>query len=108
MATGLLTSIIIVRALGPADFGIYSLILYMAGAIAVFANLGLDQTLPRYVAELKAKENYGMIHSLVNKSFKYRLSILIILSFLLFILSEPLARFLSNPDMAVYRKFSIT
>ncbi len=106
MIVGILTNIIVVRTLGPADFGIYSLILYTAGAIGVFANIGLDQALPRYVAELKVKGNYGIIHSLVNKSLKYRLAILIILSSLLFVLSEPLADFLNNPAMAVYLKIT--
>lgn len=106
MIVGLLTNVVVVRALGPADFGVYSLILYLAGAIAVFANLGLDQALPRYVAELKVKGNYGMIHTLVNISLKYRLVILIVLSLILFALSEPIARFLNNQDIENYLKIA--
>lgn len=102
MIVGILTNIIVVRMLGPADFGVYSLILYLAGIIGVFANLGLDQALPRYVAELKVNGNYGTIHTLVNKSLRYRFVILLILSSLLYLFSEPLAMFLNNPSMIIF------
>ncbi|HJT97497.1 MAG TPA: oligosaccharide flippase family protein [Rhodanobacteraceae bacterium] len=50
-ATGLLTSVFIARSIGPADFGRYSYLVWLAGILMVVATNGLTTSAIRFVSE---------------------------------------------------------
>jgi Polysaccharide biosynthesis protein len=51
---GLAFFVLVVRRLEPADFGVYTAMLALQGAVAVLATLGIEATLERYLPELRA------------------------------------------------------
>ncbi len=60
-------SIIIVRSLGPTDYGVYSLLGSMADYLMVFCTMGLNQSLLRFVPELTTSANRaGLRRFLLN------------------------------------------
>ena len=50
-ATGLLVSALIARSVGPADFGRYSYLVWLAGVLIMVGNNGLTTSAIRFVSE---------------------------------------------------------
>lgn len=62
---GMLTSIIIARHLGPSDFGIYSLVIWLVATGVVVTNSGVSSAVIKFVAELRGAGREGQIRSLL-------------------------------------------
>ena len=63
-------SVLIVRGLGPTQYGIYSLLSSMAEYLMVVCAMGLNMSLLRFVPELTAQSNKaGLRRLLVNSTF---------------------------------------
>src|SRR3546814_337109 len=62
---GMLTSIIIARHLGPADFGTYSLVIWLVATGVVITNAGVSSAVIKFVAELRGAGRDGQIRSLL-------------------------------------------
>src|SRR3546814_957087 len=61
----MLTSIIIARHLGPADFGTYSLVIWLVATGVVITNAGVSSAVIKFVAELRGAGRDGQIRSLL-------------------------------------------
>lgn len=59
-AIGLVVSIIIARTLGPAEFGIFSYTIWVAGTLFFFCNHGVSVTAIRFTAEARGLERLGL------------------------------------------------
>jgi len=81
--TGIVTSILIARYLGPELMGEYSYIIWLVGAIALVISLGLPYTITKFLSELiggEHKEYVKIIYAkLLQLQFIIALSISIIL-----------------------------
>ena len=53
---GMLVSILIARHLGPADFGIYSLVVWLVSCGVTLTNAGSTTTMIKFVAELRGSQ----------------------------------------------------
>ena len=53
---GMLTSILLARYLGPSDFGIYGLIMWLAGLGIALTNAGITTGMIKFVAELRGNK----------------------------------------------------
>src|SRR3546814_422789 len=62
---GMLTSIIIARHLGPADFGSYSLVIWLVATGVVITNSGVSSAVIKFVAELRGAGRDAQIRSLL-------------------------------------------
>ena len=62
---GMLTSIIIARHLGPADFGAYSLVIWLVAVGIVITNSGVSSAVIKFVAELRGAGRDSEIRSLL-------------------------------------------
>lgn len=90
----LIFTIIIARTLFPELFGIYSLALSIILTISTFADLGINSTLIRYVADsLKSRTEKAKQEARSRFLFLFKIKILLtaILSLLLFVFSEIIA-----------------
>lgn len=63
---GMLASILVARELEPAQFGRYSLIIWMAGIGLAFTNSGTATAMIKFVAELRGGHNENMIPTVVR------------------------------------------
>lgn len=62
---GMLTSIIIARHLGPADFGAYSLVIWLVATAVVVTNSGVASAVIKFVAELRGAGRDAQIRALL-------------------------------------------
>jgi stage V sporulation protein B len=96
---GLFLTIILARLLMPEGYGIYSLVLSVAMIFCTLSDLGLSQTLVRYLSFslVKDRENISNYHFYL---LKLKLKIISIVSLIFFILAYPLAFYIfKNPTL---------
>ncbi|MEM4152962.1 MAG: flippase [Candidatus Pacearchaeota archaeon] len=101
---GLIFTIIIARLLFPDLFGIYSLALTIILTIATFADLGLNATLIRYLAEsLKLKTSKAKIEARSRVCFLFNFKIILttIFALLLFLFAEIISIYIFNKPSLV-------
>src|SRR3546814_20987032 len=67
---GMLTSIIIARQLGPADFGTYSLVIWLVATGVVITNAGVSSAVIKFVAELRGAGRDGQIRPLLALAWR--------------------------------------
>lgn len=63
---GMVASILVARHLGPTDYGMYSLIIWLAGMGVVFTNSGITTGLIKFIAELRGSTHEEMIAPLLR------------------------------------------
>lgn len=78
-----LVSVITVRSLGTADYGLYVLCKSIAEVLILVCTLGMTASFTRYVPELVAKRNRAGLERLVSKAFVLQLGAVLLLSTLL-------------------------
>lgn len=71
-AGGLIFTIILARMLLPELFGIYSLVLSIIGIFMVFTDLGISNTLVRYVSDALGKGKKAKASAYINYLIKFR------------------------------------
>jgi stage V sporulation protein B len=86
--TAILT-LYLVRALGPAAYGVFALALATAGLIAVPADLGISPSTSRFVAERRG--NRSAVAAVISAGFKPKLATAALASVVLFVASGWLA-----------------
>ena len=95
----LIFTIIIARFLLPGGFGIYSLAISVALIFLTFADLGINQTMVRFVSS-EITKNKKKAEAYFKYTLKLKISLSITLSFLLFILAYPLSEYVfKKPDL---------
>lgn len=67
---GMLTSIIIARHLGPADFGAYSLVIWLVATGVVVTNSGVSSAVIKFVAELRGAGQEARIRALLGWAWR--------------------------------------
>jgi O-antigen/teichoic acid export membrane protein len=68
----LVVGIILARFLGPADYGLYSFLIWFLFFIALFANLGLGHMVIRFIAESMGRQIEGEVKQLASLAFWLR------------------------------------
>lgn len=63
-----LISVIIANALPPSSAGIYFYLIWLTTVVALTINLGLPNTLTRFIAEAKSANNEGLLSILLSRS----------------------------------------
>ncbi len=64
---GLTASILIARALGPAELGVYSLAVWIVGTAVVVANAGITTGAIKFIAELRGAGEHALVRPLVDR-----------------------------------------
>lgn len=64
---GLIASILVARALGPADLGVYSLLVWIVSTAVIVANAGITTAAIKFVAELNGSGRSDLVGALVRK-----------------------------------------
>lgn len=89
----------LVRALSPADFGIFVLALTIGGICLLFADAGLSQSAARFIAE--RVENPAAVALLLSDALRLKLMFGGSVALLLFGLAEPVASAYGQPGLTV-------
>jgi O-antigen/teichoic acid export membrane protein len=75
---GMLTSIVIARHLGPADFGAYSLVIWLVATGVVVTNSGIASAVIKFVAELRGAGRDAQIRSLLRWAARVQAGFLVV------------------------------
>lgn len=94
---GLIFTILIARLLDPKLFGVYSLTLTIVLLILTFSDLGLAQTMIRYVSYALGKKNKAMARTYFKFLFNIKVFSTLLFSFVLFFLANTIS-------VAVFKK----
>jgi O-antigen/teichoic acid export membrane protein len=95
--TALLT-IVLVRVLGPEDYGVFALALSVASLIFLPADFGISQSTARFVAEHRGEP--GRVAEVMADGLKLKVALSGLICLILFALAGPIADAYNVPDMA--------
>lgn len=85
--SGLITSILIARGLGPAGVGAYALIISVPTLVMSLSDSGIGQTAIRYASKLANHEDSTEMHAILRWAFNLRMVIVLIISLIFYMLS---------------------
>lgn len=95
-----LTAIIITRAIGPKDYGIYMLAMSLVSVVQVIGLVGLEPAMIKFVSQFQANQELNKVKKLVTFGLKTTLCITALISAVLFIFSSQVAiRVFHKPDL---------
>ncbi|NLG60035.1 MAG: oligosaccharide flippase family protein [Gammaproteobacteria bacterium] len=75
---GMLTSVIIARHLGPAEFGAYSLVIWLVATGMVLTNSGVASAVIKFVAELRGAGRHAQIRPLLAWAWRVQAGFLVV------------------------------
>ena len=94
--TAILT-IVLVRVLGPEDYGVFALALSVASLVFLPADFGISQSTARYVAEHRGQRE--RIAEVMADGLKLKFASSALICLLLFVLAEPIANVYEVPEL---------
>ncbi|MEM0202460.1 MAG: flippase [Archaeoglobaceae archaeon] len=96
---GLIVVIFLARALKPELFGIYSLSLSIIYIFSIFADLGINSAVTRYIADSVAKNDYSLAGGYFRFLFKFKLSLTLVISAIVAVSASFLSHIFDKPIM---------
>jgi O-antigen/teichoic acid export membrane protein len=94
--TALLT-IVLVRVLGPEDYGVFALAISVASLVFLPADFGISQSTARFVAEHRGER--GRVAEVMADGLKLKFISSGVICLILFALAEPIANAYNAPDL---------
>jgi len=94
--TAILT-IVLVRVLGPEDYGVFALAISVASLVFLPADFGISQSTARFVAERRGDR--GLVAEVMADGLKLKAAASGFICLLLFALAEPIASAYDVPDL---------
>lgn len=103
LALGYIFTLLITRTLGAESMGIYALSTTILAIITTFGNLGFSTALLRFVSEYSTLNRRDLLKEIYLKATKIIIPFSIILTILLFSLSNFISEYIFNsPDLSIY------
>ena len=90
-------TIVVVRVLGPDDYGTYALALSIAGLLILPSDIGVSQAAARFVAESLGDRN--LVRRVISDAYRAKLVAAGIVSVALFVLATPVANAYGTPAL---------
>jgi O-antigen/teichoic acid export membrane protein len=89
--TGLITSILLARGLGPAELGRYALVISVSAMITSLSDLGIGQTAIRYASRCLSNNDEEGHRAVLRWSFRIRILLVMIVSFITYLFTPLIA-----------------
>jgi len=96
----LLSGIIVVRLVPPAEYGIYTLAIVLVATLATLSNLGFGNGAPQLIAKYLAANDHSRVRGIVLATLVIVAGVSGVLTLSLFSLSGQVAGFFGKPDLA--------
>ncbi|MEM4291243.1 MAG: flippase [Archaeoglobaceae archaeon] len=97
--TGLIVVIFLARTLKPELFGIYTLSLSIIYIFSIFADLGINSAITRYIADAVAKNDYNLAGGYFRFLFKFKLSLTLAIAAIVAVSPNFLSQIFDKPIM---------
>lgn len=107
LSTGILaiSSIIIARLLGPADYGLFSLSIVVPSILIGLIDFGIPSAITRFSAKFKAEDKNPEVGNILRAGFMLEIAVGIVTSAFCFLFSDLLATYIINrPEASFYVK----
>jgi len=95
-------SIWIARMLGPSDYGIFNLVLWLSNTVTWVAGMGLIHAVTKFIAEFKGKNSITSLKPVILYVLKIELIITSFTTVLLIFLKSEIADYFFSPDESFY------
>jgi O-antigen/teichoic acid export membrane protein len=102
MISSWVISIIVARLLGPEDYGIFNMTLWLTGTITWAVGMGFIHAATKFTAELKQKGEEDLIYHLILFIAKIELIASLIATFLIIIFCSQIADFFFSQSEYIY------
>ncbi len=102
VASALIVSVMLARALHPAGFGQYALVMSIVSFTYLFARAGIPGTVRRYAAEFDGREDRRLIGLVAGNGLRNSLLIGVAAGILLAVAAGPLSDFFHAPSIRTY------
>jgi len=107
LSTGILaiSSIIIARLLGPADYGLFSLSIVVPSILIGLIDFGIPSAITRFSAKFRAEEKNPEVGNIIKAGLMFEITVGIVASAFCFLFSDFLATYIINrPQASFYVK----
>lgn len=98
-AVGIVTSVLYYRLLSLEQVGLMFLLTSLASTIGLYADLGIERALPRYLPEVERSGGRSAVRDFMNQIIRLKLAILLLLSIGLNLLAGPLIDHMANQQI---------
>jgi len=98
IVVGIALSVIIARFLGPANYGVYSLLIWVLGVLSLISLMGFPFTIQKYVSEYDGRKEQDTIRKIIAFVLKIEVFWGVIVAILLIILADRLSLWLRHPE----------
>jgi O-antigen/teichoic acid export membrane protein len=101
-STSWIISIWVARQLGPANYGVFSLVLWLMGTISWALGLGFIHAVTKFTAEFKGKADHETVVAIVRFVFGIELVITVLSTVVLIFFELPIADYFFTPRETFY------
>lgn len=101
-ATGWLISIWVARQLGPNNYGIFTLVLWLTGSFSWIIGMGLIHAITKYVAEYKGRGETNAIGPIVLFVMKIEITLSLLITVVLIFFQTQIADYFFTPSESFF------
>ena len=101
MATSWMISIWVARQLGPSNYGIFNMVLWLTDSFTWIIGMGLIHAVTKFVAEYKGKGENDTIAAIVVFALKIELLLSVAAMVILIVLRVPISNFFFTPKQSL-------
>ena len=105
--TGLVSSILVARGLGPDGMGQYALVMSIAGIATSLSDLGIGQTAIRYASRAAAMNDTSTHMALLRWALRWRLSLVFLSTTIFYLLTPQIAKLWNSSALVPYMRISL-
>jgi stage V sporulation protein B len=102
MVTTWAISIWIARQLGPSDYGIFNLVLWLVGTFSWVVGMGLIHAVTKFIAEHDGKKDRKAVSAIVFFVMKIELALSAVVTIILIIFHLPIADYFFTPNESFF------
>jgi stage V sporulation protein B len=102
MATSWVISIWVARQLGPANFGIFNLVLWTTGTISWVVGMGFIHAITKFIAEYYGKGDHRNLRPIILYVLKLELMVSTVCMAVIIIFRTPIADYFFTPKESFY------
>jgi O-antigen/teichoic acid export membrane protein len=102
------TRVVLARNLTPSEYGLFYAVFTFVMFFMFFRDLGLVQSVAKYIPEYKIQEKYNEIKTVITSALGMQLISSVFFSITFYVLADYLAvHYFKGPDAAIYLKYLI-
>jgi O-antigen/teichoic acid export membrane protein len=103
---GLAFTMVVGRYMGPAGYGIYSLIMSIVGLLVVISSFGFAEAMGRFIPKVSVERSQEALSYLFKSLLKKRIIIVLVLSLMIILLRESIAEIFAISAFSKYILFA--